>query len=62
MGKTRKDAYPLPRVDEALEALHGAKYFSSLDLAQGYLQCKMKEKDVHKTAFLVGSGGLYEFV
>ena len=62
MEKTRKDAYPLPRVDEALEALHGAKYFSSLDLAQGYLQCKMKEKDVHKTAFRVGSGGLYEFV
>ena len=60
--KTRKDAYPLPRVDETLEALHGSKYFSSLDLAQGYLQCVMDEKDISKTAFRVGSGGLYEFV
>ena len=60
--KTRRDAYPLPRVEEALEALHGAKYFSSLDLAQGYLQCAMDENDVSKTAFRVGSGGLYEFV
>jgi len=49
--KTRRDAYPLPRVEEALEALYGAKFFSSLDLAQGYLQCAMEEKDIPKTAF-----------
>ena len=59
---THKDAYPLPRIDEALEALKGARFFSSLDLAQGYLQCAMKEEDINKTAFRVGSGGLYEFL
>ena len=32
--RTRKDAYPLPRIDEALEALRGAKYFCTLDAAQ----------------------------
>lgn len=59
--KTRKDAYPLPRVDECLESLHGATFFSSLDLAQGYLQCEMHPDDISKTAFRAGSGGLYEF-
>ena len=43
--KTLKDAYPLPRIDETLESLKGAKYFTSLDLAQGYLQCAMSEGD-----------------
>ena len=60
--KTVKDAFPLPRIDEALDSLHGAKIFSSIDLAQGYLQCAMDEKDIHKTAFRAGSSGLYEFV
>ena len=60
-SRTRKDAYPLPRIDESLEALKGARYFSSLDLIQGYLQCAMDEADVHKTAFRVGTGGLYQF-
>ena len=60
-AKCRKDAYPIPRIDEALDALGGAKHFSKLDLAQGFLQCEVEEKDKHKTAFRVGSGGLYEF-
>ena len=60
-SKTRKDAYPLPRIDEALDALGGAKYFTKLDLAQGFLQVELEEKDKHKTAFRIGSGGLYEF-
>jgi transposase InsO family protein len=60
-NKTIKDAYPLPRIDEALDALHGAKYFSSIDLAQGYYQVAMDEKDGHKTAFRVGTGGLFEY-
>ena len=45
----------------ALEALRGAKYFCTLDAAQGYMQCAMKEDDIPKTAFLAGSGGLFEF-
>ena len=59
--KTYKDAYPLPRIDEALDALHGAKYFASLDLAHGYHQVPLHEDDIEKTAFRVGTGGLYEF-
>ena len=59
--KTRKDAYPLPRIEGALDCLKGSKYFTSLDLSQGYLQCALSEKDAHKTAFRAGSGGLYQF-
>ena len=59
--RTIKDAFPLPRVDECLEALAGAKYFTTLDLAHGYYQCAIDARDVPKTAFRVGSSGLYEF-
>ena len=60
-AKTIKDAYPLPRIEETLESLGGAKYFSSIDLAQCYMQCAMEDSDIGKTAFRVGTGGLYEF-
>ena len=59
--ETIKDAYPLPHIDEALACLHGAKYFSSIDLAQGFYQVPIHEMDAHKTAFRVGTGGLYEY-
>ena len=61
-SRTIKDAYPLPRIEETLDLLNGAKYFSSIDLAQGYHQVAMEEKDIHNTAFRVGSGGLYEYL
>ncbi len=48
---THKDAYPLPRIDDILEALLGAKYFCSIDLASGYWQIKVADKDREKTAF-----------
>ena len=60
-AKTIKDAYPLPRIEESLESLNGAKYFSSIDLAHGFLQCALDEADMHKTAFRAGAGGLYEY-
>lgn len=44
---TRKGAYPLPRIDDALDSLSHACWFSTLDLASGYWQV---EVDRHKTA------------
>ncbi len=58
---THKDAYPLLRIDDILEALQGEKYFCSIHLASGYWQIKVAEKDREKTA--CGSHlGLYEFL
>ena len=48
---TQKDAIPLPQTDDVLEALGGAQWFSSLDLASGYWQMQVKEDDRPKTAF-----------
>ena len=59
--KTHKDAYSLPRIDEALDTLKGAKYFCSLDLTHGYHQIPVDEEEIEKTAFRVGTGGLYEY-
>ena len=55
------DSFPLPRVEEALQAIQAAVWFSSFDLAQGYLQMAMEKEDIEKTAFRAGSSGLYEF-
>ena len=54
------DAYPLPRIDDTLDALRGTKYFSSVDLKQGYYQIGMNPYDKHKTAFVTHCG-LYQF-
>ena len=58
---TIKDAHPLPRIDDTLEALKGAKYFSTLDLKSGYWQVPIKEEHRSKTTFRTSSGQLYEF-
>ena len=55
------NSFPLPRIEEALQAVKSAMWFTSFDLAQGYLQLAMDEADIHKTAFHAGSSGLYEF-
>lgn len=59
-SRTIKDAYTLPRIDETIDTLIGAKYFSKLDLRSGYWQVEMSEKDKQKTAFTVGNLGFYE--
>ena len=58
---TVRDAFPLPRIDEALQAIHSINWFSSFDLAQRYFQLAMEENDIKKTAFRAGSTGLYKF-
>ena len=59
---TVKDAYPLPRLGQTIDALQSAGFFSSLDLASGYWQVPVAREDRHKTAFCTPDGGLFEFV
>ena len=53
---TRKDAFQIPRIDENFEALSGAEWFSTLDMASGYWQVSVAEQDRHKTAFCTRKG------
>jgi hypothetical protein len=57
---TKKDSYPLPRIDDIFDSLTGARWFSSLDLASGYWQVPVAEEDREKTAF-VTKVGTFEF-
>ena len=57
---TIKDRYPLPRIDDTVDALCGSMYFSTLDLLSGYWQIEIEERDKYKTAFIC-EFGQYEF-
>lgn len=48
---TVKDVFPLPRIDDVFDQMRNARYFSKLDMQQGYHQMRVKPADVHKTAF-----------
>ena len=58
--RTIKDTYSLPRIDETLACLNGAKWLYSLDLKSGYWQVEMKEDSKAFTAFTVGPLGFYK--
>ena len=58
---TKKDVYPLPRIDDILDTLGKTKYFSSLDLCSGYWQVELDKESRQKSAFATHQG-LFEFV
>ncbi|CAF1183413.1 unnamed protein product [Didymodactylos carnosus] len=53
---TVRDVYPLPRIDDTLDALYDAKYFSTLDLRSGFWQVELDEESKEKTAFVTHDG------
>jgi transposase InsO family protein len=57
---TIKDAYPLPRIESCLDAMAGAKFFSTFDLRSGYHQVMMDPRDADKTSFVTRTG-TYKF-
>ena len=59
-AQTKFDAYPMPRIDEMLDAVGKSQYITTLDLAKGYWQVPLEEADKEKSAF-VSPLGLYQF-
>ena len=57
---TKFDAYPMPRIDEMLDAVGKSKYLTTLDLTKGYCQVPMSQDDKAKTAF-ISPLGLMQF-
>lgn len=59
--KTVKDSFALPRMEEIFDCLHGARYFTTLDMKSGYFQVEVEEEHKERTAFTVGAMGFYEY-
>ena len=57
-ARTKKDAYPLPCLQETMESMVGARHFSCMDLKSGFWQVQMDEESRQYTAFTVGSMGV----
>ena len=61
LNKEMKNRYPVPWIDELMDELHGAMFFSKIYLRYGYHHIKMKKEDITKTAFKFHYGK-FEFV
>ena len=61
-SRAKKDAYPLPQMQETMESMVGTRFFSTMDLKSGFWQVKMAKDSQQYTAFTVGSMGVYEFL
>lgn len=56
---TKKDSYPLPCIDDTIDKLGGAKYFSAMDLISGYWQIDLPAEEQEKCA-IIAQSGLYQ--
>ena len=61
-ARTKKDSYPLPCMQEAMESMVRARFFSTMDLKSGFWQVKMAEKSRQYTAVTFGSMEIFEFL
>ena len=56
---TKKDAHPLPHIQEVVQSMGGNEWYCTLDLKSGYWQIPLRKEDREKTAFAVPGGGLW---
>ena len=59
-AQTRKDAFPLPQIHDAIDVLSGSKYYTTVDLLPGFWQTPMEESSKQYTAFTVGMLGFFQ--
>ena len=59
-AKTQKDAFPLPWIHDAIDALSDSKYYTTVDLLSGFWQTPMEESSKQYVAFTVGMLGFFQ--